>query len=217
MKKSFLFLSVIALVSVMVVISCGKNKPTSQSNEISTTSAGDVFIIDTNSSKVEWTAYKVLKSENSSHFGHVKFESGEVTLKNGELESGSFVVDMSSLVVEDLKDAEQNAYLSNHLKNADFFEVDTFPTSSFEITRVSLDDDGDFNTLIDGNLTIKGVTKPISIKAKVETDKDGVVRIKSEKKDINRQDFGVSYASSMKDLIIKDDVLLQFDINVIKK
>jgi len=217
MKKSFLFLRALALIGILAVISCEKVKPTSQANEISTTNEGDLFSLDTENSKVEWTGYKVLKSDNSSHFGHLKFESGEVTLKNGELESGYFVVDMNSLEVDDVKDAEQKEYFGNHLKGTDFFDVGNFPTSSFEITRVSLGDDGDFNTLIDGNLTIKEVTKPISIKAKVDIEKNGLVRIKSDRKDINRQDFGVVYSSSIKNMIIKDDVVLQFDITATKK
>jgi hypothetical protein len=64
--------------------------------------------LDTLNSKVEWKGYKVFKSENTSHFGTIKFESGDVTVKDGKLESGKFVADMNSLTSVDLKDSPED-------------------------------------------------------------------------------------------------------------
>jgi polyisoprenoid-binding protein YceI len=58
--------------------------------------------------------------------------------------------------------------------------------------------------LIDGNLTIKGVSKPISFNTNVVV-KDGVATIKSEKKDINRRDFGVNFTSPASNGVIKEN------------
>ena len=89
---------------------------------------------------------------------------------------------MNTLTSEDLKDDKENqAKLDGHLKSGDFFEVEKFPTASFEITKVTPNETGDYNTLIDGNLTVKGVSKPISFNTNVVV-KDGVATIKSEKK-----------------------------------
>ncbi|NHW59582.1 YceI family protein, partial [Escherichia coli] len=81
------------------------------------------------------------------------------------------------------EDAEKSAKLDGHLKNEDFFEVEKFPTSSFEITKVTEAAEGDYNTLLDGNLTIKGITKPVQFKANIKVE-EGKVSIKTEPTDI---------------------------------
>ncbi|AQX06647.1 YceI family protein [Elizabethkingia meningoseptica] len=218
MKKRFLLMSALALMGTVMVISCGKDKPvTSDSNAVATTKDGAVFTVDTLNSKVEWTGYKIFKSDNTSHFGSIKFESGEVTVKDNKLESGNFVASMNTLTAEDLKDnKEDQGKLNGHLKSGDFFEVDKFPTASYEITKVTANETGDYNTLIDGNLTLKGVTKPVSFNTNVVV-KDGVVTIKSEKKDINRRDFGVNFTSPASNGVVKDEVSLQINVKALEK
>ncbi len=213
--KNPLFL---ALFSASVLISCGKDKPlTSESNEVTTTKDGNVYSIDTLNSKIEWKGYKVVKSDNTSHFGTIKFESGDVTVKDGKLESGKFVADMTSLESVDLKDdAEMKTKLEGHLKNADFFEVDKFPTASYEITKVSdTTDNGDYNTILEGNLTIKGITKPVKFNANVSV-KDGNITIATEPTDINREDFGVKFAMPVQNGVLKNEVTLQISIKALE-
>lgn len=166
MRKRLFSLAIPALFAAAVMVSCKKDKPlTSESNEVTTTKEGNQYTLDTLNSKVEWKGYKVFKSENTSHFGTIKFESGDVTVKDGKLESGKFVADMNSLTSVDLKDdAESLGKLNGHLKSGDFFEVEKFPTASFEITKVAPTTSGDYNTLLDGNLTIKGITNRFSLK-----------------------------------------------------
>lgn len=202
----------------ILVVSCGKDKPlTSESNEVSTTKDGHVFEIDTLNSKIEWKGYKVVKTENTSHFGIIKFESGDITVKDGKLESGKFVADMNSLTSVDLKDdAEQLGKLNGHLKSGDFFETDKFPTASYEITKVSENTSGDYNTILEGNLTIKGITKPVQFNANVSV-KDGEVSIATEPKDIKREEFGVKFQIPLQNGLIKDEVNLQILIKAIEK
>ncbi len=207
-----------AFLAGTLVVSCGKDKPlTSESNEVSTTKDGHVFEIDTLNSKIEWKGYKVVKTENTSHFGIIKFESGDITVKDGKLESGKFVADMNSLTSVDLKDdAEQLGKLNGHLKSGDFFETDKFPTASYEITKVSENTSGDYNTILEGNLTIKGITKPVQFNANVSV-KDGEVSIATEPKDIKREEFGVKFQISLQNGLIKDEVNLQILIKAIEK
>ena len=78
-----------AFIAGILLVSCGKDKPlTSESNTVSTTKEGDVFVLDTLNSRIEWKGFKVVKSDNTSHFGTVQFESGEVTANKGKLEKG---------------------------------------------------------------------------------------------------------------------------------
>ena len=218
MKKVFKSTVFSAFISGVLLVSCGKDKPlTSESSEVITTTEGASFAVDTLNSKIEWKGFKVLKSDNTSHFGTIKFESGEVTVNEGKLESGKFVADMSSLTSVDLKDdAEQLNKLNGHLKSGDFFEVEKFPTASYEITKVSENANGDYNTLLDGNLTIKGITKPVQFNANV-TVNGGEVSIATEPKDISREDFGVRFQIPVTNGIIKNEVNLQILIKALEK
>ncbi|MGC4130139.1 MAG: YceI family protein [Bergeyella sp.] len=207
-----------ALISTAVLVSCGKDKPlTSESNDVTTTQDGTVYSIDTLNSKIEWKGYKVVKSENTSHFGTIKFESGNITVKNGKLESGTFVADVNSLESIDLKDdTDSKAKLEGHLKSADFFEVEKFPTASYEITKVTASESGDYNTVLEGNLTIKGITKPVQFLANVSVKEDGTVAIATQPTDINREDFGVKFAMPVENGLLKNEVTLQVSIKAIE-
>jgi len=218
MRKKLFSLAIPALFTAVVVVSCNKDKPlTSESNEVATTKNGSQYTLDTLNSRVEWKGYKVFKSENTSHFGTIKFESGDVTVKDGKLESGKFVADMNSLTSVDLKDdAEQLGKLNGHLKSGDFFEVEKFPTASYEITKVTPAAEGDYNTLLDGNLTIKGITKPAQFKANVSV-KDGEVSVATEPKDIKREEFGVKFQAPAENGVIKDEVTLQINVKALEK
>jgi len=213
MKRQLFSLAVLALLAAMVIVSCEKEKPlTSENNKVTTTKDGSKYVLDTLNSKVEWKGYKVFKSENTSHFGTITFESGDVIVENGKLESGKFVADMTSLTSVDLKDdAEQLGKLNGHLKSGDFFEVEKFPTASYEITKVTPATEGDYNTVLDGNLTIKGITKPIQFKANISVNK-GLVSIATEPRDIKREEFGVKFQSPAENVVIKDEVTLQISV-----
>lgn len=218
MKNISKFLIASGFVAALTVVSCGKDKPlTSESTEVTTTKDGNMYQVDTLNSRVEWKGFKVVKSDNTSHFGTIKFESGDLTMKDGKLESGKFVADMNSLTSEDLKDdAEQLQKLNGHLKSGDFFEVEKFPTSSFEITKVSDNNSGDYNTTIDGNLTIKGITKPVKFNANVAVNEEGVT-IATEPQDINREDFGVKFQMPVANGLIKNEINMQILIKAIEQ
>lgn len=218
MKKKIFSFAIPVIFASLVVVSCKKDKPlTSDTSEVTTTKEGNKYVLDTLNSKVEWKGYKVFKSENTSHFGTIKFESGDVTVKDGKLESGKFVADMGTLTSEDLKDkADQLAKLNGHLKSGDFFEVEKFPTASYEITKVTASTQGDYNTILDGNITIKGITKPTQFKANVMV-KEGEVIIATELKDIMREEFGVKFQSPAQNGVIKDEVTLQINIKALEK
>ena len=207
-----------ACLTGMLFVSCGKDKPvTSETNEISTSKDGNIYTLDTLNSRIEWKGFKVVKSDNTSHFGTIHFESGDVTVKDGKLESGKFVADMGTLTSVDLKDdSEQLGKLVGHLMSGDFFEVEKYPTASYEITKVAENTSGDYNTLLDGNLTIKGITKPMQFNANVAV-KEGEVSIATEPKDIKREDFGVKFQMPVANGVIKDEVNLQIFVKALEK
>lgn len=209
MKKN-LFKVIAVLGVAFLVISCGKDKPvTSESNEVLTQTDGVLYKVDTMNSRVEWKGYKVLKTDQTTHFGTIRFESGDVTIKEGKLQSGKFVADINTLENIDLKDKqEMKTKLESHLKSGDFFEVEKFPTASYEITKVTEANGGDYNTILDGNLTIKGITKPVQFKANV-TVADGNVNIATEPTDINREDFGLKFTLPLENGLLNKEINLQ--------
>lgn len=209
MRKNIL--GIIAVLGIMgFLISCGKDKPiTSESNEVLTQNDGTQYKVDTMNSRVEWKGYKVLKSNQTTHFGVIKFESGDVTVKDGKLQSGKFVADINTLENIDLKDnQEMKTKLEGHLKSADFFQVEKFPTASYEITKVTDAKEGDYNTILDGNLTIKGITKPVQFKANV-TIVNGNVSIATEPTDINREDYGLKFEIPLENGLLNKEINLQ--------
>ena len=209
MKKN-LFKIVAVLGVAFLVISCGKDKPvTSEANEVLTQTDGVLYKVDTMNSRVEWKGYKVLKSDQTTHFGVIKFESGDVTVKDGKLQSGKFVADINTLENVDLKgDETMKSKLEGHLKSADFFEVEKFPTASYEITKVTEAKSGDYNTILDGNLTIKGITKPVQFKANVTVQNENV-SIATEPTDINREDYGLNFEIPFENGLLNKSINLQ--------
>ncbi len=166
--------------------------------------------VDVNSSVLTWKGTK----PTGSHDGTVSLKSGGFKLEGGKLTEGEFVVDMNSIKVLDIPaDDKGNGKLVGHLVGADFFDVEKYPTSKFVIT--SVEDKGD-KLHVTGNLTIKDVTKSITIPATVTTE-NGVSTFKSEVFSVDRAQFNVKYASksffdNLKDKFIDDMMEMSFTV-----
>ncbi len=100
-----------------------------------------------------------------------------------------------------------NERLTGHLKSADFFEVETYPTASFVSTAIAANEEGGYT--MTGNLDLHGVTKQVSFPATIEVGVEEV-RAKAEFA-IKRFDFGIVYPGKPDDLI-RDDVLIKLDL-----
>lgn len=117
------------------------------------------------------------KKVTGSHYGKVSFTEGEVHIQNNKIVDARVVVDMTSITVEDLTDADYNAKLTGHLKSADFFDVENYKQATVsvkKVTDIKEDADGN-NVMIEGDLTIKGQTHPVSFPAKVSVTSGKVV------------------------------------------
>lgn len=113
-----------------------------------------------------------------------------------------------------------NEKRDDHLRNEDFFDAPQFPTITFETTRV----EGTLpNLTLVGNLTIKGVTKEVSIPVEVGgpiTNPWGSVIIGlSGGTTINRQDFGLTWSKALDGggVVVGDEVRLILEIEAIKQ
>jgi polyisoprenoid-binding protein YceI len=105
-----------------------------------------------------------------------------------------------------------------HLKTSDFFLVEEFPTMDFASTGVRVEDDTFF---VDGNLTLRGVTKAVTLKGElggVITDGYGQTKLgASASTKINRLDYGVNWNTALEagGLTLGNDVTINFEIQVV--
>jgi len=175
---------------------------------VSSAYAGD-FAVDKGASKVKWEAKKV----TGKHNGTISFASGSITAKKGVISAGSFVIDMKTIVDEDLTDAGYNKKLIGHLTSDDFFGVAKFPESTMTIKTVAPISGDDYKIIAD--LTIKGITQPVAFTAKVT--KDGPQISASGVITVNRTLYGIKYGSAsffqgIADKAIDDNFTLTFSI-----
>jgi len=171
---------------------------------------GPTTILKVNPSKstVAWTGYKV----TGSHTGTIGVKEGGLEYTEDALTGGSFTIDMTSLVCTDLAGTGMESKLEGHLKSADFFGVETYPTAKFEITKViSRGQKGDYK--IKGNLTIKETTKEIRFKTSI-IEEDGA-KVATTKVTIDRSDFDVRYGSgSFFDNLGDKTIYDEFDLEI---
>ncbi|WNW00750.1 YceI family protein [Tenacibaculum sp. HL-MS23] len=214
MKKSILAIALIAITAV----SCKseKNKVTANEEVKDVKKVENVinsYKANVAESTVTWKGNK----PTGSHNGVVSIEKGLFDIKDGVLNSGEFVINMNSISCLDLEAGNGKEKLEGHLKNADFFDVEKFPTAKFVVAS-SETKDGKLH--VTGNLTLRGTTKSITIPATV-TENEGTATFKSDVFSIDRTDFGVTYSSkkfdaALKDKFINDLMELSFDIKAQK-
>lgn len=154
--------------------------------------------IDASKSTISWEGKKV----TGKHSGTINIQEGSFEFDGAKVVGGSFVIDMTSLTVTDLK-GDMAGKLAGHLKSPDFFDVANHPTATFELHSVN--DEGS----VYGHLTIKGITKPISFDA--EFSNDGA----TAKIIVDRTKFDVRYGSgSFFDNLGDKAIYDEFTLNV---
>jgi polyisoprenoid-binding protein YceI len=161
--------------------------------------------INKTESTVTWHASKV----TGSHYGKVPLSDGKLDYSNGKITGGSFEMDMSNLTVEDLTDASSNQKLTGHLKSDDFFSVAKFPKAMMNITNVKTTDGKTYE--ITANLTIKGVTTPVTFPATLTMVNGKMVTTAEIKFDRTKYDIKYrsgSYFEDLADKLIYDEVKL---------
>ena len=140
--------------------------------------------VNTKNSKLIWTGSK----PTGSHTGTIDILSGFLTFDHGNFVGGTFSIDMQSLATNDMSE-ESNKKLDRHLKNEDFFDVEKFSDANLKITKVFKIDDRNYSVLAD--LTMKGITNPISFEAEVTGSGNSFVA--AAKFTIDRTKWGVEY------------------------
>ncbi len=107
-----------------------------------------------------------------------------------------------------------------HLRSADFFDAENHPKLTFESTEIKSVDDDELE--ITGDLTIHGVTNPITFKAELtgtEEDPWGNQRVGLEVEGkLDRKDYGMTFNQALGsgNVLVSDKVKLSLDISAVK-
>ncbi len=208
MKK--IILSLVVVASVLTACKENKKEKVEVKEAVKVEAAiSEVNNVDTALSVLNWKGTK----PGGAHDGTVALQSGVLSIENGTLKGGEFVIDMSTITNLDMKGSKGAGKIEGHLKNADFFDVAVYPTSQFVITKV---EEVNGKLAVTGNLQIKDVTKSITIPATISTV-NGVTIFTSETFNVDRADFNVKYASKkwiegLKDKFIDDIMEFSFVI-----
>lgn len=139
--------------------------------------------INTSSSKISWVGKKV----TGQHSGTISFKEGVLNFKSGKLTGGNFTVDMNSVEVTDLKAGEGKEKLEGHLKAADFFGTDKYPTAKLVFKSVKAKSANVYT--ITADLTIKNITKPVTFDLTVNKNSASTAF------EVDRTKYGIEYNS----------------------
>lgn len=169
------------------------------------------YVLDASHSSVEFVARHLMISKTRGRFGRF---SGTFEIAGDPLASRVEVeIDAASI---DTGDARRD----EHLRSPDFFDVANHPTLSFRSTGVVPDGD---QWRVTGDLTIRGVTHPVSLNASYEgtgADPWGNVRFGlTASGKVNREDWGLTWNQALEagGVLVSKDITLELSAEAIRQ
>jgi polyisoprenoid-binding protein YceI len=170
------------------------------------------YKIDTSHSSAQFAVAHLGISKTKGEFADVQ---GSVSYDPAKL-SATKIEAVIGVATIDTKDEKRDA----HLKSADFFDVEKFPTMKFVSTKV--EKAGNNKLKVTGDLTIKGVTKQVVLAVdgptgEVKDPWGGMRRAASATTKINRKDFGITWNKTLDagGLLVGDEVDITLEIELI--
>jgi polyisoprenoid-binding protein YceI len=169
--------------------------------------------IDSAHSNAQFSVRHMMVSTVRGEFTRV---SGAVEMNEADLTKSSVVATIEAGSIQTREPARDK-----HLKSADFFDVEKFPTIEFRSKNVTKTSDGHFK--IAGDLTLHGVTKEVVLDADplspIIKDPQGAARTgTSATTKINRKDFGLTWNRALETggVVVSDEVNITIDVELIK-
>jgi polyisoprenoid-binding protein YceI len=169
--------------------------------------------IDPAHSVAEFKVRHMMVSNVNGHFSGI---SGKLTLDENDITKSSIEATINASSIN-----TNEAQRDTHLKSADFFDVEKFPTLSFKSTRVTRKSDDELE--VEGDLTIHGVTRRVrfAVEGPTAPTKDpwGNTRIGlSATTKINRKDYGLVYNAALETggILIGEDIPITLEVEFIK-
>ena len=139
--------------------------------------------VDAAKSTISWVGKKV----TGQHEGTLNLKEGKLIFKGKKVVGGNFTVDMTSMTTTDLKAGQGKEKLDGHLKSEDFFGTEKFPTSTLVFKKIAAKGANVYS--VTGDLTIKGITNPITFDL-VTTANSATAKLI-----VNRTKYGIRYGS----------------------
>jgi polyisoprenoid-binding protein YceI len=169
--------------------------------------------IDPVHSDVSFTVRHMMVSKVRGSFADF---SGEIVTAENPLESSvTATIDLASITTN-------NEQRDNHIRSADFFDVETYPTMTYRSTGVRSSADGE-DFIVDGELTLHGVTREVPLHLELGgfgPDAFGGTRAGfSASAEINRRDFGVDISMPMDGggVVVADKISITLEIEAVLK
>ena len=200
MKKLFTLLMFISLTS------CNMNSnKTEETNDATITAADATYNIVQDESSLVWTGREV---STSSHYGTINFTSGQFEIADGLISQGEFLVDMTSITVEDLTGGSKER-LEGHLRSDDFFSVESFPTAHLYISSSEVISNGKW--MVNGFLTIKDISHPVLFEM-VNTEDGWNANLVFDRSKYNVKFRSGTFFENLGDKLIYDDIELKINL-----
>ena len=143
------------------------------------------------------------------HFGDLSFKDAHIEVQDGIITGGNFVVNMTSLSVEDLSGGGK-ARLEGHLKSDDFFSVEKHPEATLKITQKAKVKDG-VQTLF-GKLTIKGIEHPVEFTMNLGENNTALAGLTFDRSKYNVRFRSGSFFENLGDKLILDDIRMEVSL-----
>ncbi len=169
------------------------------------------FTIDPAHTTISWVARHAMVTKVRGSF--TEFEG---TASGNGADPSSVAI---NLTIQTASIDTRNAGRDEHLRSADFFDVETYPTITFASTGAQIDGD---TLTVTGDLTIKDVTKSITIPFEFDgeaKDPFGNDRVGFEGKvAVSRKDWGLTWNAALETggVLVSDKVTLEFEVSAIK-
>lgn len=218
-KIKFVYFALIGIVLSACGGPEGEKAEASDAKEVKSIAGKKVsFMIDNANSTVEWKGTK----PTGEHIGTVSINKGKILVQDGKIAAGKFTLDMTTIICTDIEDPDMNKKLVDHLNSDDFFNIVEFSKATFVSTDIkeykekALKDGSMPTHSITGNLTMKDISKSITVPAIVKMSGSQVF-ITTPEFVIDRTNWDIKYKSNkffedLKDKFIDDEIGLKISI-----
>jgi polyisoprenoid-binding protein YceI len=222
MKKISLVFVVLLVLIISLLVIIKNKKPeikdnSTQQDEIMKTKeilqGSGMYFFDSSSSKISWEGKKTIVKEWIDN-GSISIQSGDITLVDNNVTEGKIVIDMNSITTNKTGAGGGEDNLSKHLKSADFFGVEVFPTSQFKLNSL-IPTETVYTYTAKGEMTIKNITKDIEFPVTIYME-NGLISMNAEIV-LDRTQFDVRFGSTnffndIGDKAIDNDFTLKLEL-----
>jgi polyisoprenoid-binding protein YceI len=174
--------------------------------------APGTYSLDVSHSQVGFAVRHLMVSKTRGRFSDF---AGTVEIAENPLDSSVSVIIQTGSI--DTRDEQRDG----HLRSGDFFDVEAWPTMAYQSRSVR--QVGESRYIVEGDLTIKGVTRPVPLELNFEggaTDPWGGLRVGfSAKAELDREAFGLSWNQALETggVVVGKKVTIEIEAEAIKQ